>query len=132
MCQSHPSSQDLNDHEIPAIAEAAAAAGAKFAFSTLVRLPYGVKDIFSGLAGESSTRKAKKILDRIKEARAAKSQRTGFGSRMRGTGAVAEGIQQLFRVSTQRAGLQPCGLSILPFNRCFSPTLRGQLEFEFL
>src|SRR5690606_36221018 len=36
----------LNDHEMPAILEAAASAGARFAGYTMLRLPYAVKDLF--------------------------------------------------------------------------------------
>ncbi len=122
----------LNDHEIPAIAEAAAAAGAKFAFSTLVRLPYGVKDIFSDWLERHRPGEAKKILDRIREARAGKLNEAGFGSRMRGTGAVAEGIQQLFRVSTQRAGLNRADFQFCLSIAAFRRPSGGQLEFEFL
>ncbi|MFN5933358.1 MAG: hypothetical protein ACK46D_03550, partial [Roseiflexaceae bacterium] len=37
----------LNDSEIPAIIEAAKAAGAQFAGYTVVRLPFSVKEIFA-------------------------------------------------------------------------------------
>ena len=37
----------LTDHELPAILEASADAGASFAGYILLRLPHGVKDIFS-------------------------------------------------------------------------------------
>src|SRR5690606_23847558 len=37
----------LTDHEIPALLKAAAEAGAQSAHYTMVRLPYGVKDMFA-------------------------------------------------------------------------------------
>ena len=44
----------LNDHEIPAILGAARGAGAKSAGYSLLRLPFGVKDIFSDWSVASS------------------------------------------------------------------------------
>ncbi len=59
----------LNEHEMPAILEAAAACGASFAFYTVVRLPHGVKDLFSAWLEEQVPGQKDKVLGRIRELR---------------------------------------------------------------
>ena len=95
----------LNDHEIPAILEAAADHGARAAFYTVVRLPYGVADVFKAWLEDHRPGEEEKILGRIREMRGGKLYESRFGSRMRGEGAIATEIETLFRVSAQRFGL---------------------------
>lgn len=121
----------LNDHEIPAIAKAAAAAGARFAFYTIVRLPYGVKEIFSDWLERHRPGEAPKILDRIREMRGGKLNDPTFGARMRGTGPLAEEIAKLFKVSVQRAGLNRPELRFPISTAAFRRLTPGQMEFDF-
>ncbi len=96
----------LNDHEIPAILEAAADHGALSASYTVIRLPYAVKDIFAHWLDEHLPGEKEKILGRIRELRGGEKLNDGaFGTRMSGTGAGAKGIKTLFRVSRKRYGL---------------------------
>ena len=55
----------LNDHELEAILEAAAAAGVRSAGYVLVRLPYEIKDLFRGMAGRalSGPRRTRHVAD---------------------------------------------------------------------
>ncbi len=94
----------LNDHEIPSILEAAREAGALRAGYTMLRLPHGVKDVFSAWLDENLPGSKEKILGRIREARGGKLNDSTFGARMRGEGIFAEQVRQLFAVCAQREG----------------------------
>jgi DNA repair photolyase len=92
----------LNEHEIPNILKAAAAAGAQFAAYTMVRLPLAVAPIFVAWLETHFPDRKEKILARIRSMRGGKLNSSEFGSRMCGEGPVAEQIRQLFRVSCRR------------------------------
>lgn len=72
----------LTDHEIPAILKSAADAGARSAHYTMIRLPYGVKDLFQDWAHEHFPDRARKILHRIQEMRGGRLNDPNFGTRM--------------------------------------------------
>jgi len=95
----------LNEHEIAAILGAARQAGAESAGYALLRLPYGVKDIFSAWLAEHLPEARQRILGRIRDIREGALNDSRFGTRMRGVGAQAENIRRLFEVSAARVGL---------------------------
>jgi DNA repair photolyase len=95
----------LNDHEIPRIAEAAAAAGAEFAFYTIVRLPLAVAPIFVAWLENHFPDRKDKILGQIRSIRNGKLNTAEFGQRMRGDGPLAGQIGQMFHVSCRRSRL---------------------------
>ncbi|MDF1825313.1 MAG: PA0069 family radical SAM protein [Verrucomicrobiales bacterium] len=95
----------LNDHEIPAILQAAADHGASFASGTLLRLPYSVSDIFSSWLDEYFPERKDLVLGRIRELRGGRLNDSNFGSRMSGSGPLASQIQQMLQVSKRRFGL---------------------------
>jgi DNA repair photolyase len=95
----------LTDHEIPALLKAAAAAGARSAHYTMVRLPHGVKDLFQTWLEEHYPNHKQKVLNRIKDVRGGKLYSAQFGSRMRGEGVYAEHIAQMFASCRERYGL---------------------------
>jgi DNA repair photolyase len=95
----------LNDHEIPAILEAAAGAGARHAGHVMLRLPYAVADLFETWLDEHYPDRKRKILSRIREMRGGKLNETGFGTRMKGHGHFAEQVHDLFRLACRRCGL---------------------------
>lgn len=109
----------LTDHEIPAILEASANAGARSAGYTIVRLPYGVKDLFQTWLHEHFPDRAQKILNRIRSMRDGKLYNAEFGSRMRGEGFFAEQIAQIFNKYKKLYGLDNgwVKLSTEHFNR---------------
>ena len=94
----------LNEHEIPSILRAARRAGARSADYTLLRLPFGVKDIFSAWLAEHLPEARQRILGRIRDMRGWAPNDSRFGTRMRGEGAQAENIRRLFAVSAAREG----------------------------
>jgi DNA repair photolyase len=95
----------LNEHEIPAILAAAAEAGAQFAGYTVLRLPYAVKDIFRSWLEAHFPDRVERVLGRVREMRGGELNESSFGERMRGTGAIADEIRQLFQVCLRRHGL---------------------------
>lgn len=95
----------LTDHEIPAILEAAARAGAKFAGYVPLRLPYAVKELFERWLGDHFPDRKDKVLHRIRSLRDGKLNDPNFGSRLRGEGIFAEEIRALFTIACRRAGI---------------------------
>ena len=95
----------LTDHEIPAILKATAAAGAQWAGYTMMRLPYGVKDLFQGWLAEHFPEKQEKVLGQIRDVRGGKLNDAHFGTRMRGTGPYADHVASLFKLYKKRYGL---------------------------
>jgi DNA repair photolyase len=96
----------LNDHEVPAILEAAGEAGARFAGYTVVRLPYAVAPLFERWLEEHFPDRKEKVLGRIRHLRGGeKLNDPRFKTRMRGEGIFAEQIRDLFTVGCKRAGM---------------------------
>jgi len=106
----------LTDHEIPEILEAAADAGASFANYIVLRLPHGVKDIFSEWLTQHFPDRREKVLNRVRELRGGKLYDGRFAVRGRGEGPWANQLQSLFRVQRDRLGLdRPPELSVDSF-----------------
>ena len=96
----------LNDHEVPAILEAAAEAGARFAGYVVVRLPYAVAPLFERWLEEHFPDRKEKVLGRIRHLRGGERLNDPrFKSRMRGEGIFAEQISALFAAGCKRAGM---------------------------
>lgn len=95
----------LNDHEIPNILTAAAAAGAQSAGLIPLRLPFAVKDIFTDWLTRHFPDRKENILNRIRSLRGGKLNQADFGARMRGEGIWAGQLRQMFKVATRKAGL---------------------------
>jgi DNA repair photolyase len=94
----------LNDREIPAVLEGARAAGATSAGYTMLRLPYGVKDVFAEWLKEHFPERVDRILGTVRSVRNGKLNVSDFGSRMRGEGPYAEQVAQMFHVFRERLG----------------------------
>jgi DNA repair photolyase len=95
----------LNDSEMPAILKRASEHGATFAFYTMVRLPFGVKDLFVEWLRREYPDRTEKVINRIKEMRDGKMNSTAFGERMSGTGEIADTIAQLFELTCAKYGI---------------------------
>jgi DNA repair photolyase len=95
----------LNDQEIEAVLEAAAAAGAGQAAHTLVRLPHEVKELFAAWLEAHAPLRAAHILSLIRQCRGGRLNDPNFGSRMRGQGAYAELIGTRVALARRRLGL---------------------------
>lgn len=117
----------LNDHEIPAILSAARASGAQDAGYVLLRLPHGVKEIFSDWLATHLPGSQNKILDRIRATRGGALNDPRFGSRMRGEGSEAEAIRRLFEVAAAHEGFNKERMALS--SGAFRNPCGEQLEF---
>ena len=95
----------LNDSEIPAILKAASEAGAKKASWNLLRLPLTVRPIFEDWLARVRPLDQERVESRIQSCRDGAMSDASFGSRMRGSGPIAEQISQTFRVFSAKYGL---------------------------
>jgi DNA repair photolyase len=118
----------LNDHEIPAILEAAAAAGARSAGWVMLRLASPLDQLFTDWLEKHFPDRAQRVLGRIRECRGGKLNDTRFRIRQRGLGPYAEQIRNLFDLARRRRGLdKPLPpLSVAAFRR--PPRTGDQLE----
>ena len=95
----------LNDHEIPAILTAAVDAGASFSGYIILRLPYGLKDIFSDWLERHFPDRREKVLNRLRNMRDGKLNSPQFHQRMRGDGPFADQVRSMFQLTSQKLGL---------------------------
>jgi DNA repair photolyase len=95
----------LNDSEIPAVLERAAAAGAASASWVLLRLPRPVDQLFVDWLDRHVPERRARILGLIRACRGGGLSDARFGRRMRGEGAYAEQLAALFRIAARRVGL---------------------------
>ncbi len=116
----------LTDHEIPAILEAAADAGARSASHILLRLPGAVESLFPAWLERHFPEKRAKVLSRVREIRSGELNDPRFDSRMRGEGAYAEQIHAMFELAARKSGLD--GELPEPTTRHFRRPRRGQFE----
>ncbi len=109
----------LTDTEAPAIVIAAARAGASFAGHTMVRLPYGVADLFVQWLETHYPERKDKVLNKIRSMRRGKLNDARWCHRMRGEGLLAETIHAIFTLACRKAGLDQRGpaLSTAAFRR---------------
>ena len=95
----------LNDHELEAILEAAAGAGARWAGYVLLRLPYEIKDLFREWLAEHYPDRAAHVMSLIRDMRGGRDYDSSFGTRMRGTGPYAQLLSNRFRLACRRLRL---------------------------
>ncbi|MGQ9370503.1 PA0069 family radical SAM protein [Azospirillum sp. ST 5-10] len=95
----------LTDHEMEAILEAAAAAGARGANTILIRLPGELAALFEAWLREHVPDRADRVLGLIRDCRGGALYQTGFGVRMTGGGAYAAMLARRFALARRRLGL---------------------------
>ena len=95
----------LTDPEMEAILEASAAAGAQWAGYVLLRLPYEVKDLFREWLATHYPDRAEHVMSLVRQMRGGKDYDSSFGTRMRGTGPLAELLRARFQIACRRLGL---------------------------
>jgi len=94
----------LTDHQIEPVLEAAWEQGARQAGYILMRLPWEVKDLFKDWLERHYPLKAKHVMSRVHQMRNGRDNDPEFGSRMRGTGELADLLSQRFDVACRRIG----------------------------
>jgi len=95
----------INDHELEAVLDASAAAGATTAGYVLLRLPGEVRDLFFEWLELHFPDRAQKVRNRIRELRGGRDNDARFGHRMRGQGPWAELLRRRFEAACRKNGL---------------------------
>ena len=95
----------LTDHELESILEAGAKAGAVAASWIMLRLPYGVSDLFRDWVAEHFPDRAARVMGRVRELHGGKDYDAEWGKRMTGEGPFAELVGQRFKLAARRFGL---------------------------
>jgi DNA repair photolyase len=95
----------LNDHEIEAILERAAEAGAAGTHFTVLRLPLEIKDLFREWLESERPERAQRVMSLVRQMRGGKDYDAQWNTRMKGEGPVAEMIAARFRAAVRRFGL---------------------------
>lgn len=117
----------LTDHELEAILAAGAAAGARWASYTLLRLPYEIGDLFREWLEAHYPQRAPRVLSLIRQIRQGRDNDGRFGWRMRGTGPFAELLRRRFLVTCRRRGLSTARGEPLDVSRFQPPRALRQL-----
>jgi DNA repair photolyase len=115
----------LTDHEMEAILEAAAGAGARWAGYVLLRLPYEIKDLFREWLAEHYPQRAAHVMSVIQDMRGGRDNDPRFGTRMKGTGPYAELLRNRFRIATRRLNLNASARDTLNTRAFVPPALPG-------
>ena len=117
----------ITDHEIPAVLQAVAEAGATRASWVMLRLPWQVKSLFLDWLQRHFPDRASRIENEIRRMRNGKLYDAAWGNRGRGEGARAEQIAATFKVFAGRHRLDRAmpPLSSESFRR---PPLDGQMD----
>jgi DNA repair photolyase len=100
-----PAIPSLNDHEMEAVLEAAAAAGATTAGYVAIRLPLEIKDLFEEWLAAEHPDRAKRVMSLVRQMRGGAAYSSEWGRRMTGEGPVAEVMNQRFKLARARFGL---------------------------
>jgi DNA repair photolyase len=95
----------LTDGEAPAIARAAARAGATYAGYVALRLPFAVKALFEQWLEQHFPERKEKVLNRIRAMRGGKLNDPNFSTRMHGEGVFAQQMADLFQLACRKAGI---------------------------
>ncbi len=95
----------LTDHEVEAILEVAAEAGAQAASWIMLRLPHEVAPLMQDWLYEHVPGRAEKVLRRLREMHDGQLYDARFGHRMRGQGIHARMIGRRFDLAAKRLGL---------------------------
>ncbi|MDX1661971.1 MAG: hypothetical protein R3326_09285, partial [Gemmatimonadota bacterium] len=71
----------------------------------VLRLPHGVKELFSDWLERHVPDRKEKVLNRLRSLRGGELYDATWGERMRGSGPYAEQIRSMFEVGCRKAGL---------------------------
>ncbi|WP_304164501.1 PA0069 family radical SAM protein [Phenylobacterium aquaticum] len=100
-----PAIPGLNDHELEAVLERAAGAGAVGAGYVALRLPLEIKDLFQEWLATDHPDRAGKVMSLVRQMRGGKDYDAEWRQRMKGQGPVADVLAQRFRMAKARLNL---------------------------
>ena len=95
----------LNDHEMEAVLERAAAAGASGAGYVALRLPLEIADLFQEWLATDHPDRASRVISLVRQMRGGKTYDAQWGKRMKGEGPIAALTARRFAVAKVRYGL---------------------------
>jgi DNA repair photolyase len=123
----------ITDHEMEAILERAAEAGARWVGYVVVRLPYEIKDLFRDWLAEHFPDRAAHVMSLIQDMRGGHDNDPRFGTRMRGTGPIAELLRSRFKLACKRLNLNSGSREIPERTHLFRPPVveGGQFQLDF-
>ena len=107
-----PTIPGLNDHEMEAVLERAAQAGATGAGYVALRLPLEIKDLFREWLETDHPDRARRVMSLVRQMRGGKDYDMRWGSRMKGEGPIADLMAARFRAAKTRYGLERPWLSM--------------------
>ncbi|WP_340109219.1 PA0069 family radical SAM protein [Pikeienuella sp. HZG-20] len=117
----------LNDHEIEALLEAAADAGATSAGYVVLRLPLEVRDLFVEWLERVFPDRAARVMRYVRELHGGRDYDPEWGKRLGGEGVYADLIRSRFRRAAARYGLARPGARLR--TDLFSRAAPGQFSF---
>jgi DNA repair photolyase len=100
-----PAIPGLNDHEMEAVLQAAAEAGAATAGYVALRLPLEIADLFQEWLASDHPGRAARVMSLVRQMRGGKAYESEFGKRMKGQGPLADLMAQRFSAAKRRYGL---------------------------
>jgi len=118
----------LTDHELEAILGEAAAAGARHAGYTLLRLPREVAPLFRAWLDAHYPLRAAHVMSIVSQIRGGRDNDPRFGARMHGEGEFAALVRNRFRIACRRLGLNAEPDVPLDTSRFRPPRASAQLE----
>jgi DNA repair photolyase len=95
----------LNDHEMEAVLERAAEAGATGAGYVALRLPLEIKDLFKEWLASDHPDRAGRVMSLVRQMRGGKEYDSQWGKRMKGEGPIAALMSRRFATAKARYGL---------------------------
>ena len=101
-----PAIPSLNDHEMEAVLQRAAEAGACGAGYVALRLPLEIKDLFEEWLASDHPDRAKRVMSLVRQMRGGAAYQSAWGKRMTGEGPVAEAMRARFALARRRFGLE--------------------------
>jgi DNA repair photolyase len=96
----------LNDHELEAVLERAAQAGASGAGYVVLRLPQEIKDLFREWLATDHPDRAARVMSLVRQMRGGADYDFEWRTRMRGEGPIAELLARRFAAARKRFGLE--------------------------
>jgi len=95
----------LNDHELEAVLERSAQAGARGAGYVALRLPLEIKDLFREWLETDHPDRAGRVMSLVRQMRGGREYDPQWGSRMVGQGPIADLLSKRFAAARKRYGL---------------------------
>ncbi len=123
-----PAIPGLNDHEMEAVLDRAAQAGATGAGYVALRLPLEIKDLFREWLETDHPDRARRVMSLVRQMRGGKDYDMRWGSRMTGQGPIADLMKARFQAATRRYGLDGPRLAMDTSRFRVPPQPGGQID----